>query len=406
MNKKAWGGKIAAFILGLGCIVYIGARMVSGLGDRIQTIEAALVSVEDKFSASGVFIRDEQPIYGDSSKTVEYSVANGEKVSNGQSVAMFFSDTASLTAYHEMLAVEDEIESLQYAYTHLSGGADGAKLDSLITISMLSVTKQLEQGSVQSAASDYADLLQLVLRRDGERITNSEYTAQLSALESERASWQQQAGSGATVAAAPAAGYFVRYYDGLSEALDPDNLDSLTVDEVEAVLENEETHTRDGVIGGLVQDFEWYFATVVSEEQGAVLRERSTVNIRFPAFSDQLLRVNVHDVRTSEDGQALVIFQCNEMNESCLTTRQAEIEIIYQSFDGIMVPREALRQVDGQWGVYCLVGGVTRFKPVEWVYQTDSYYLVEPAASSSGGLVMYDQIIVSGKDLEKDKVVR
>ena len=94
------------------------------------------------------------------------------------------------------------------------------------------------------------------------------------------------------------------------------------------------------------------------------------------------------------------------MSESYLTTRQADIEIIYNSYEGIMVPKEALRQVDGEWGVYCLVGGITRFKPVEWVYQTDSYYLVEPAASSSNGLVMYDQIITSGKDLEKDKVVR
>ena len=118
------------------------------------------------------------------------------------------------------------------------------------------------------------------------------------------------------------------------------------------------------------------------------------------------LQVDIYDVRTSDDGQALVIFQSGEMSESYLTTRQADIEIIYNSYEGIMVPKEALRQVDGEWGVYCLVGGITRFKPVEWVYQTDSYYLVEPAASSSNGLVMYDQIITSGKDLEKDKVVR
>ena len=406
MNKKSWGSKLVAFVLALGCVVYIGIRALNGLQDQIQTIEAALVSVEDKFSGSGIFIRDEQPIYGDASKTVEYIAANGEKVSNGQSVAMFFSDSASLTAYHEMLAVEDEIESLQYAYTHLSGGADGAKLDSLITISMLNITELLEQGNVQASSGDYADLLQLVLRRDGERITNSEYNTQLSALESERLSWQQQAGNGATVASSPAAGYFVRYYDSWSDTLRPAGLEALSIDNIESVLATEETSSREDVIGGLIQGFDWYFAVVVSEEQGALLRERSTVKIRFPTISSEALQLDIYDVRTSDDGQALVIFQSGEMSESYLTTRQADIEIIYNSYEGIMVPKEALRQVDGEWGVYCLVGGITRFKPVEWVYQTDSYYLVEPAASSSNGLVMYDQIITSGKDLEKDKVVR
>lgn len=405
MSKKSWGSKVLAFILALGCIVYIGVRIISGLKNQIQTIEAALVSVEDKISSVGIFIRDEQPVYGDASKTVEYLVANGEKVAKDESIAMFFSDSASLTAYHEMQAVNDEIESLKYAYTHLSGGADGVKLDSLITVSMLSITEQLDNGNVQASSADYADLLQLVLRRDGERITNSDYNAQLAALESERQSWQNQVGNNATIATSPAPGYFVRYYDGWADELNPAGLDTLTIEDVENALAVE-TSDANEAIGGLVKGFEWYFAVVVTEEQASALRDRKTVSVRFPSISSQTLRVDIYDVRTGDNGQALVILRSGEMAEGYLTARQEDIEIIYNSYNGIMVPKEALRQEEGEWGVYCLVGGITRFKPVEWIYQTDSYYLVEPAASSSKGLVMYDQIIVSGKDLEKDKVVR
>lgn len=405
MSKKSWGSRILAFVLALGCIVYIGIRIISGLKDQIQTIEASVVSVEDKASGVGIFIRDEQPVYGDSSKTVEYLVANGEKVAKDESIAMFFSDSASLTAYHEMQAVDDEIESLKYAYTHLSGGADGAKLDSLITVSMLNVTQLLDHGNVQASSGDYADLLQLVLRRDGERITSSDYNAQLAALENERQSWQSQVGSSASVAASPAPGYFVRYYDGWADELNPAGLSALTAADVENALTVEKQDSSEA-IGGLVKGFEWYFAVVVPEEQASALRDRETVSVRFPSISSQTLRVDIYDVRTEDNGQALIILRSGEMVEGYLTARQEDIEIIYNSYSGIMVPKDALRQEDGEWGVYCLVGGVTRFKPVEWIYQTDSYYLVEPAASSSKGLVMYDQIIVSGKDLEKDKVVR
>ena len=136
------------------------------------------------------------------------------------------------------------------------------------------------------------------------------------------------------------------------------------------------------------------------------MRERSTVMVRFPVIGSEALRVNVHSVRTEENGQAVAVFSSGQMSPAFLSARQTEVEIIYDSYSGIRVPKEALRQIDGQWGVYCMVGGISRFKPVEWVYQTDSYYLVEPAESSAKGLVMHDQIIVAGKELEKDKVVK
>ncbi len=405
MGKKSWGSRILVLVLSLVCVVYIGYQAMDGVKSRIHTVEAAVVTVEDKVSCEGVFIREEQPIFGDSSKTVEYLVKNGEKVANGERVAMFFNDGASLTAYHEMRAVEHEIESLRYAYTHLSGGADGVKLDSLITISMLNITEMLEQGSVAALSGDYADLLQLVLRRDGDRITSEDYKAQLAGLESRKKSWQSQVGTGASSAAAPAAGYFVRAYDGLGKMLSPSALSALSIADIRQALSAQADSEKD-VVGGLVQGFEWYFAAAVGQEQAAVLRERSAVLVRFPSVGSKPLRVSVYDVRTGSDGQALVIFRSGTMEEGYLTARAEEVDIIYNTYPGIKVPKEALRQEDGQWGVYCLVGGIARFKPVEWVYQTDSYYLVKPAESASKGLVMYDQIITGGKDLEKDKVVK
>lgn len=391
--------------LALLCLVYISYRAVSGMSNQVETIEASLVTVEDKISSEGIFVRSELPVYGDTSKTMEYLVKNGEKVAKNENIAMFFSDSSSLEAYHEMQSVDDEIKSLQYAYTHLSGGADGAKLDSLISMGMVNITETLDNGNVSAVSGNYTNLLQLVLRRDGERITNEAYQAQLTALESEKAAWRSSVGSKASAAVAPAAGYFVRHYDGWGKHLSPESLDTFSLENLEEALAAERKN-EEGTIGGLVEGFEWYFVTAVDEEQASILRERSTVMVRFPSVSSQTLRVSVHEVRKAVGGQALVIFRSGTIEEFYLNARQEEIDIIYNSYSGIRVPKEALRQEDGKWGVYCLVGGITRFRPVQWIYQTDSYYLVEPAESASKGVILYDQIIVSGKDLEKDKVVK
>ncbi len=394
-------------ILALVCCVYIGYQGFVGAKSRVSTMQADIVTVEHKISCEGIFIRDEQPIAGDASKTAEYLVSNGEKVAKGEKIAVFFDDANSLNAYHEMRAVEEEIESLKYAYTHLSGGADGTKLDSLISISMLNITEMLENGNVSATSGEYADLLQLVLRRDGDRITNEEYQAQLSALENEKKTWQSQVGSSSSSALSPGSGYFVRYYDGMGETLTAESVDSLTAADVQQQLAAAEgTQAREDIVGGLVQGFEWYFAAVVDEDQAALLRDRKSVTVRFPSLGNQSVSVSVYRVGKSEQGKAVAIFRSAVIDESYLSARQEDMDLIYDTYTGIKVPKEALRQVDGQWGVYCLVGGFSRFKPVEWVYQTDSYYLVKPAASASEGLVMYDQIIVSGKDIENDKVVK
>ena len=57
----------------------------------------------------------------------------------------------------------------------------------------------------------------------------------------------------------------------------------------------------------------------------------------------------------------------------------------------------------GKWGVYCLVGEQAVFKEVEWLYETDSYYIVKKADSAADGLYDYDKIIISSELLEKSK---
>lgn len=403
MDKKGVGGKLAALGLLAVFVIYIGLQVAINLRDRIETQDAAVVTVEDKLQGEGVFFREQTVLDPISGKNAEYLVANGEKVSREQQVAMFFDDAESIAAYRAYKNAVKEEESLKYAYTHLAGGSDSGKIDSLMFLSMVDLTEELSTGLISAAEQDYADLAQLLVRRDGSKMTEEEYNAASAKLRAEQQSLLQSIKGRSSVVGAPVPGYFVRGCDGFENRLSPATMADITPSLVHEALEAE--GAADDGVGSVITGFAWYFAAVFDADEAVALRGQKSAYIRFPQIGNDTLRVSVVGVQHEQDGEAVVLFKSTKMDPVFLQSRQQTVELVRETFSGIKVPREALRQVDGKWGVYCLVGAISRFKPIEWTYQTDSYYLATPAISAAKGLYLYDKIIVRGKDLETGKVV-
>ena len=114
--------------------------------------------------------------------------------------------------------------------------------------------------------------------------------------------------------------------------------------------------------------------------------------------------MNLHSIQYYGQ-EAVVIFQSTVMDVLYLDNRYQTADVVADTYEGLRVPKEALRQVDGKWGVYTLSGAVARFKAIDWICETENAYIVEPAESQSKGLYYYDKIIVTGKDISEGKVV-
>ena len=64
--------------------------------------------------------------------------------------------------------------------------------------------------------------------------------------------------------------------------------------------------------------------------------------------------------------------------------------------------------VDGQWGVYIRYGDLVRFKNIAPIYENDEYMLLpvqSTASDSINQVVLYDEVIVSGRDLYDGKLL-
>ena len=387
-----------AFLLAVA--VYIAYQVVVNLTQQIRTVDALEVTVEDKISARGYFIR-EQIIVTGGSGTAEYLVEDGAKVAKNQRIAVLFDGEDAHRAYEEAAQLEERLAAVKYAYSMITSGVDSMKMDQLIFDDILSINKDLANGEVWRVGGDYSALQQLVVSRGATEADKAAFEQQIKQLEGEIAGAKKQYASGSSNIRAADAGYFVSRLDGYETALTVDRLNTLTPDDLGAVQPGADTGA-----GSLTVGYRWYYAVVLTEEQAAKLQQRKKLEVYFPELSTRMLELEVERLETYPDGRAILILKSERMEALWLTAREQDIDIVVGRYTGLKVPSQALRQQEGQWGVFVLDGSVASFKPVSWQYSTESYFLVPCAASAKEGLFRYDRVIIQGKDLADNKIVQ
>ncbi len=402
MSRKTFFKSLGAVLLLLLVVVYMGYQVMENLIEKIVTADALEVTAQDKISATGIFVRQETPLYPQQGGTVAFLADEGEKVAKGQAVAQFFTDENQLALYRQSQSLGEEIESVKYAFTHMTDGSDGVKLDSLIKMNMLQLGAKLDQGLVSQAEEYSSKLDAMIVQRGVAQKGDTDYAAILQELESQKAQIDASLQGGAAVTA-PAAGYFVGRTDGCEESLTPEGLKTLSADAITQVVERKEASSE--AIGKVVDGYSWYFAAQVTADEAKRLKEVSKVTLRFPQLLAEDISCSVYDVHQDESGEWVAVFESGYMNAALLMARDQPADIILRSYTGLKVPKEALRQnEDGEWGAYCLEGAQVVFKKITILFQTDSFYVAKDTGKN-GELTRYDKMVVKAKDIENRKVV-
>ena len=109
--------------------------------------------------------------------------------------------------------------------------------------------------------------------------------------------------------------------------------------------------------------------------------------------------------------RVLVVFRSGTTPEDFSFRRMQPIEVVRSSHTGYKVPISAAHLVDGVQGVYVVSkNNMLIFKKIDILLEMDGYYIVaerdvqnDPDYASK--LALYDQIVVSGKDLYPGKMI-
>ena len=146
----------------------------------------------------------------------------------------------------------------------------------------------------------------------------------------------------------------------------------------------------------IIEGTEWSVAFVATEKELSKLKEGSGVYIRAKNHEEDS-EARISYISTPVNGNYLVIATSDKDCTWAMKERFVEIDLIRSKHTGLKVPIAALRVKDGKTGVFAVVDGIVYFKEVNVLYKDSVYAIVEEDNTSRGGLLLYDEVVVSSR---------
>lgn len=399
MGKR---NRIIQIIIIICVVFFLAYQYYVAVYASISTESASMIEYTDGVDAVGTFIRNEVVVTNDQSGTLHFTLASGDKIAKGGTIAeIYSSDAASaaaarITEINEQLSLIEEIEG----YNDITA-VDIDTINDRVHTYLNDLVYQTSSDRYLTASDGVTKLITMMTRKQVATGEQNDFSALKTELQGEKEQLSAQMGTPKGKVISDNAGYFVSMTDGFESVLMVNDLETYTSEKLSSVSKNE---IAKNVIGKIVYDYEWYMAVPVTIKQSLHYKVGDVITIKndtvtCPRITGTVVNINISE--KSED--AVIIFRCSEMNSELASMRTANVKLIINEVSGIKVNSKAIRVKDGVTGVYVVSGLEAKFVTVEILYSEDEYKICKLNTGDSSQLRLYDRIIVKGKNLYDGK---
>lgn len=404
---------IATIAVAAAALAYLGYHFFEGFSADIETEYATLVTDSDVVPLDAYIMRSESVIFAASATSghsVGYVFSDGTKVHGGQVVANIYTgDGSSDEAIVDLDRRIDLLES-----SNLTDGmtsSDTYVIDSKIQNYYYLIHQSTLLGNYSNLTKRRDELLTLINKRRILTGVTTGYSDRIESLTAERALLSAGQDTISESVEAPYAGYFYSTTDGYESTFSASKVESLTLAEFDKMLSSQPTRYSDRAVGKMVSDFNWYIVCETTRDSLRYFTKGYSYYVNFPYNDDISIKMTLSNV-VSEVGsdRVLLVLETERIPEDFSFRRMQPVEIVRSSYTGYRVPISAARLVDGKQGVYIMIGNTIEFREIDILLEMDGYYIVaeqdpvnDPDYASKLGL--YDQIVVSGKNLYDGKLI-
>lgn len=396
--------------------LYLGYYIFSALNEPYQTAQVYSYTAHDSVTAEGLVVR-EALVLPAQSGILELTRAEGEKVGRGQQIALVYRDSQAQASQAHIEELELAIELLEGAISQSGDLESAARLDEDIIQSMVSLRASYALGDCTQLREQVLGVKSSVLKRGytyGDGLTSADLSARLRQLREELSVLTRQSAQATTRVSAPTPGVFSSLVDGYETRLTPDTVDQLTPTTLQELI-NSPAGEDSGAMGKLITSDTWYFAANLPEAAARRLEEGGTASLRFSGELNRDVEMTVDRIGATEGGVTLVVFSSNRYLTLTTLLRHQTAELIFESWSGLRIPKQALRLVGPaqetsdsseaastvtKTGVYALVNGRTEFREVDILYEGSDYYVTRPVGTGRKVLRAGDAVITHGTGLQ------
>lgn len=393
-------GKVLVLILSVFMLVTVFHQFVQIFEDDYTTETATVYSSAEKVTFNGVYIRNETVVSGGKSGVLSYPSSDGSKVAKDSVVAYVYKSANDIYINQQIESLKNEVEILKKEQSPgTTVVAQPEFISSLIdekyrTITTLAARNDLS--SLRSESDDFQMLTGIYQIVIGEE---TDYNDRIEQLEKQIKLLEAKQNNPIDIITVPNSGYFISYVDGYEDILSTDKISSITADDIKEVIKNDGYNAAKAskkAVGKIVDDYEWDLVGIVNPKD-ASFNPGKEVKVKLSSTPD-LLTAKIADViETDDPEECVIVLSCEKLNFNLVQYRTERVEIILDDFNGIKVPREAVRfNKNNEKGVYVLLGQRIAFKKVDVIYECDEY-LLSAITSDTSYISVYEDIILSGE---------
>ncbi len=389
------------FLAAVAC--YFGYYIFTALYAPLTTAVAMEYEAGTGSYTSGYVLRDETIVRSRHGITAVV-VSEGERVSRGQVLAAGYANSSAQDRQERIEDLESQLEQLNYAASFSAEVSAQNILDAEIQSQLVQMTRFVARRDMNSAANRSTALKGLILRRMSSAAENEAVNRRIEDLKEELAQLQAESDGNTVTISAVRNGYFSGSVDGYESILTMEAMRTMTTEEFYEIMPGD---GPTDAMGKLIVGSTWYYMTVVPTNQTEGVKVGDEVPVTFASDFHRELMMTVERLGKDVDGNRLLVLSCDKYMQEATLLRQQSADVVFSSYAGLQVPKEAIRVNDqGQPGVFVLEGSMATWKPIRVLYDNGESYVVEKDKSSTDNLWPGDEIIVGAKNLYDGKVVR
>jgi len=396
---------ILAIFMGVIFVSYILLQILSGLDVPVRTVLAQQQDFTDTVTLNGMFVRDEFVLSKSSDAAYDLLVADGEKVGKGQTYALLYSSAEYQGTSGRIAEIDGQIARLKRLENQRAESLQNFGEKNTVYTYLLEIADESEAQRFSRLAQNKEGLLGAILDREyayNRDLSLHDEIVRLTAEHDELLKKRQ----GASPVRLTRSGYYGTTVDGYEEFFTLSYIDKTSPEQILLDMQTIENQAVDltQVFGKVVENHVFYYVAPISAVDFARVSLGKTYTIAFKGEKELLVDMKLKKVSPMADGSVLGIFESIHNMSDVIGLRKYSGELILQKVRGLKVPKDAVRIIDGKEGVFCMIGNLAKFKRINRLFEQDNYYVCE-VGTSSGNIMLYEQIIVRAKDLYDGKVI-
>ncbi|MBQ4626185.1 MAG: hypothetical protein IJB45_02915 [Clostridia bacterium] len=407
-------------------VIVFALSEIYGLASRTFVTQITYEqTVMETVDAQMYVIKDEIILNNNSSGVIVPVAKNSERVSRGSAIAAVFSNESSAENYSNLQNLNEKLESYRKINNSLRlADVDLDKLSSEIDSVFRDILNSAYRNDFSSLSENKMSFSEKLSRKQISLNKNVDVSAHIAEVQSEIAAIQSDA-TPTKIISADTAGYYVSHLDGYENVLTTQDIDGLTLEKFNEAVNAHPASISEGTIGKIIDGYNWYTACIVNSAEISSFDVGDSIKLVFDDYGDDTVKTVVHSVKSVDNGRSLVIFRCNLMNELLSGLRLVNGKIVIKEHTGLKVNKDAVRiNEEGQEGVFVRRGELITFRRLNIIYSEESFIIATPPVITEedkkdgnedllkdkeslikNHIKLYDEVIVSGKELSDGMVI-